>query len=281
MPSTRLDRGQWLVLGLVSLIVLGAVWAGLGPTVRYHLRPDSDPAAVAAADRATAAVETVDAYRVVVDGEATATRGDRTATATLDGTVSVNATARRMRIHTTADDDDPFGDDATTLTLDGFTAYRPCPYSRYSNVANASYAVDLPRNRSWRAYTFLGGLGAAFDAAKLYDEGVESVDGEPAREVRVVLHPGRTDDLAQRTASLPGAHDGSRISPLTAPGSADVRVWISTESGLPLRFEIRIDRSRLGGADVTARFTYDVTYEPATVSLPNRTVADEDDCPMP
>lgn len=286
MPSTSIDRGQLVILAVVLAIVAGTVWVAAGPTVRYHFRPDSDPAAVAAADRAVTAVNDTDAYRVTIDGRATATNGDRSATASLDGRALMNASARRMHVRLSADTDDPFESDTQELHLDGYTAYRPCPYSRYTNVANASYAVDLPQNRSWRSYTYLGGLDAVFDAAKLYDEGVETVDGERAREIRLVLNPQRVFDLGSRTAPLTeedaeGVGGERQVSPLTAPEASDIRVWVSTETGRPLRFRIALDRSRFGGADVSARFTYDIAYGPTPVAMPNRTVPTEDACPTP
>jgi hypothetical protein len=81
VPSLPFDRTETLILAFVGLLLLGAVWATVGPTVRYTLRPAEDPTAVAAADRAEAAVADAPAYRVAVDGRATATRGDRRATA--------------------------------------------------------------------------------------------------------------------------------------------------------------------------------------------------------
>jgi hypothetical protein len=280
MPSVPLDRTEGAILAFVALLLLGAVWAGVGPTVRYHLRPAEDPSAVAAADRAVAAVADVPAYRVAVDGRATATRGDERATAAFDGEVRVNATTRRTSARATVRDDGPFGDGSDRLYVDGYTTYRPCSRLSVGTARNVSYAADLPRNRSWRSYTFLGGLVAALDAAKRYDEGVETVNGRRAREVRVVLNPGRTADLAARAAALEGdGRDDDQISPLTAPEATDVRVWISTESGLPLRLRVSVERSRLLGPDVTGRFTYDVAYGPTTPARPDRTVPTEDACP--
>lgn len=279
MPSIPLDRTDAAILASVGLLVLGAVSASVAPTVRYHLRPAEDPAAVAAADRASAAVADVPAYRVAVGGRATATRGDERATAEFDGSFRVNATTRRMAARAAVRDDGPTGDETDRLYADGYTAYRPCSRPSLGPADDIFYAADLPRNRSWRSYTFLGGLVAAFDAAKLYDEGVETVGGRRAREVRVVLNPGRTDELAARTAPLEDDAGDDEISPLTAPGATDMRVWISTDSGRPLRLRVSVGRSQLLGPDVTARFTYDVTYGPTTAPLPNRTVADEDACP--
>jgi hypothetical protein len=279
MPSIPLDRTEGAILAFVGFLVLGAVWAGVGPTVRYHLRPAEDPTAVAAADRAEAAVADADAYRVAVDGRATATRGDERATATFDGGYRVNATTRRMSVRATSPGDGPLGDETERVYLDGYTAYRSCSRLSLGTAADVFYATDLPRNRSWRLYTFLGGLVAALDVAKLYDEGVETVDGRQAREVRVVLHPGRTDELAARTDPLAGDDDDDRISPLTDPGATDVRVWIATETGLPLRVRVSMERSRLLGPDVTARFTHDVAYGPTTAPLPERTVESEEACP--
>jgi hypothetical protein len=286
MPSTSIERGQLVVLAVVLAVVAETVWVAAGPTVRYHLRPDSDPAAVAAADQAVTAVNDTDAYRVRIVGRATATRGDRRARATLDGRALVNASARRMHVRLSADTDDPFGSDTQVLHLDGYTVYRPCPYSGYVTVANASYAVDVPRNRSWRSSAFLGGLDAVFDAAKLYDEGVETVDGERAREIRLVVNPRRASDLGSRTAPLTegdaeGVGGEGQVAPLTAPEASDIRLWVSTETGRPLRFRVAIDRSRVGGADVSARFTYDIAYGPTPVAMPNRTVPTEDACPAP
>ncbi|MEF8890357.1 MAG: hypothetical protein V5A31_03430 [Haloferacaceae archaeon] len=279
MPSIPLDRTEAAILAFVGLLVFGALGASVAPTVRYHLRPAEDSAAVAAADRASAAVADAPAYRVALDGRATATRGDERATAAFDGEFRVNATTRRMTARATVLDDGPFGDETDRLHVDGYTAYRPCSRLSFGPARDVFYAVDLPRNRSWRSYTFLGGLVAAFDAAKLYDEGVETVGGRQAREVRVVLNPSRTDELAARTAPFEDDAGDDQISPLTAPEATDMRVWISTASGRPLRLRVSVERSQLLGPDVTAQFTYDVAYGPTTAPLPNRTVASEDACP--
>jgi hypothetical protein len=278
VPSTSLDRGQQLILAFVALLLLGALWASVGPTVRYHLRPAEDPAAVAAADRAEAAVADARAYHVDVDGRATATRGDESATATFDGGVGVNATTRRMAVRVTVPDDGPFGDDTERLYLDGYTAYRQCSGLSLGSGDDVFYGTDLPRNRSWTSYTFLGGLERVFDASKLYDEGVETVDGREAREVRVVLNPGRTDELAARTAPL-SDEDAETVSPLNDPAATDVRLWLSTETGLPLRIRTTVSRSRLLGPDLDGRFSYDVAYRPTTPARPNETVASEEACP--
>jgi hypothetical protein len=196
----------------------------------------------------------------------------------------VNATTRRLSLRTSVGDrTDPFDRGTERLHLDGDTAYRPCPRPAFGTYETVSYAVDLPRNRSWRSYTVLGYFAAATDAATLYDEGVETVDGRRAREVRVVLNPARTGELAARTAPLRDEDDADpdRVSPLTDPGATEIRAWFATESGLPLRFRVSVERSRLLGADVVARATYDVTYGPTSVSLPGRTVPSEDACPSP
>jgi hypothetical protein len=225
-------------------------------------------------------VAATSAYRVDVDGRATATRGDERATAEFDGGFRVNATTRRMAARATVADDGPFADETDRLYLDGYTAYRPCSRLAFGSARDVFYAIDLPRNRSWRSYTFLDGLVAAFDAAKLYDEGVESVNGREAREVRVVLNPSRTDELAARSAPLERVDAGDdQLSPLTTPEATDMRLWIATESGRPLRLHVSVERSQLFGPDVTAQLTYDVVYGPTTPPQPNRTVASEDTCP--
>ena len=99
--------------------------------------------------------------------------------------------------------------------------------------------------------------------------GVETVDGREAREVRVVLNPDRTDELAARTEPL-SHEDADAVSPLNDPAATGIRLWLSTETGLPLRIRVTVSRSRHLGPDLTGRFSDDVSYRPMTPARPNR-----------
>lgn len=280
MPST--DRSQRLLIGGTLAIIVVIAAAVATPAIGYHLRPSSDPAAVEAADHATTALTEVPAYRVAVDGRVTARDGDRTASADLDGRVLVNASARRVSTSARVADGnaDHFGD-SDRLYVEDYTAYRPCPFSRYGNVENASYGVSLPRDRSWRSYGFLGGLGAVFDVAKLYDEGVTTVDGVRARELRVVVNPRKVDDLAARSPDLGEGSDRSGVGSVRSFANADIRVWVATDTGLPRKVVVEAERGGLGQPEVQGRFVYRVSYESVTVPRPNATVESKSLCPGP
>jgi hypothetical protein len=270
VPSTR----RLAVVGLLVALALGAAWAGGA----FDRRPPSDPTAERLANRTAAATADVPAYSFTVGGSVVVERGDERRTAAYDGRGAFDRSERAYRIEIALGEDGGTLDaDSETRFVRGHTLYTPCPYSRYVNVENVSYATALPENRSWTAYTMLGGQRRLFDVSRVYDRGTDTVDGERARVLEVV--PDRSK-LSSLSAGVPGDDEVRR----TNAGAARLRatLYLAPDSALPLRVVVERERGGgFGGPSVRERIVYDFDYGPTTVESPERTVRSEDACPMP
>jgi hypothetical protein len=258
MPSRR----QLTLAALALLVVAGGAYVVFGQSL-----PESDARAVTLADRTAAATANVTAYTFDVRGRAVVTRGDAEKRASYDGTGAFNRTTRRYALHLTLDGDEE------TRYLHGYTAYRPCPMSRFVNVRNASYPVPLPENRSWTAYTLLGGQRRVFDISHRYYRGTTTIDGTETHELVVV--PNRRQ-LRSFTRGVPTEGDPNRNLQ-----NVSARLFVSTETYLPRRIVVERSQGTLLGPTLRSRIVYDVSYGPTAVPRPASTVESEDACPEP
>ncbi|SFR41749.1 hypothetical protein SAMN04487947_1178 [Halogeometricum rufum] len=270
MPSTR----RLAVAGLLVALALGAAWAGGA----FDRRPPSDPAAERLANRTAAATADVPAYSFTVGGSVVVERGDERRTAAYDGRGAFNRSERAYRIEIALGEaGGGFDADSETRFVRGHTLYTPCPYSRYVNVEDVSYATALPENRSWTAYTMLGGQRRLFGVSRVYDRGTDTVDGERARVVEVV--PDRSK-LSSLSAGVPGDDEVRRTN--AGAGNLHATLYLAPDSALPLRVVVERERGGgFGGPTVRERIIYDFDYGPTTVEPPERTVRSEDACPRP
>lgn len=263
MPS----RQQYALVALLLALAFGGAWVAGA----FDARPPSDPAAERVLNRTARATADVPAYAFTVGGSVVVERGGDRRTASYDGRGAFNRSQRAYRIELS------LADDSETRYVRGHTLFRPCPYSKYVNVENASYATALPENRSWTAYTMLGGQRRLFDVSRAYDRGTDTVDGTEVRVVEVV--PDRSK-LSSLSAGVPGDDDVGRTNARASALNATLSV--STETGLPLRVVVRRERgSGLGGPTVSERIVYEFAYGPTDVEAPERTVESEDACPRP
>lgn len=261
MPSTRATAA---VAGLLVLALAGAWFVGF-----FDSRPPSDPAAERVAERTAEATATVPAYSFTVGGRVVVLRGGERRTAAYDGSGAFNRSERTYRIELS------LADDRETRFVRGYALYTPCPLSEYVNVENASYATALPENRSWTAYTMLGGLRQSFEVSRFYDRGTATVDGTEVRVVRVV--PDRSK-LSSLSMGVPGGEDVERANAGSTNLSATM--YVSTETDLPVRIVVHRERGGFAGPTVSEHIVYEFAYGPTTVATPDRTVAHEDACPM-
>jgi hypothetical protein len=266
VPSTRR-------LAVVAL-ALGAGWAG-GALDR---RPPSDPTAERLANRTAAATADVPAYSFTVGGSVVVERGDERRTGADDGRGAFGRSERSYRAELAlGDGDDPVDGDSEVRFVRGHTLYTPCPYSRYVNVENVSYATALPENRSWTADTMLGGQRRLFDVSRVYDRGTDTVDGERARVVEVV--PDRSQ-LSSLSAGVPGGDEVRRLN--AGAGRLRATLYLAPDSALPLRVVVERERDGgFGGPSVRERIVYAFDYGPTAVETPERTVRSADACPTP
>ncbi|MFB6123735.1 MAG: hypothetical protein ABEJ78_09795 [Haloferacaceae archaeon] len=258
MPS----RKRLAVAALVVLVVAGVAVGVFGRSL-----PESDARAVAIADRTANATTNVTKYTFDVRGRAVARAKGEERRATYDGRGAFNRTTRRYFLRLTLDGDEE------TRYLRGHTAYRPCPFSRYVNVENASYAVSLPENRSWTTYTLLGGQRRLYDVSHLYYRGTTTIGGERTHELLVVPNQRK---LRAFTRGVPSEGDPNRNLQ-----NVSATLYVSTETSLPRRIVVERTRGTLFGPTLRSRIVYDVTYGATTVPRPDATVASEDACPEP
>ncbi|WP_207212711.1 hypothetical protein [Halogeometricum borinquense] len=263
MLSSR-QFGLLVVIAVIALIGAGA--AGL-----FDTRPPSDPAAERLVNQTADATTNVSAYSFTISGSAVAKQGGERRTATYDGHAAFNRSERTYRMSISLDGE------SKTLFVRGYSLYKPCPYSEYVNVENASYATELPENRSWTTYTMLGGQRQLFDVSRVYDRGTDTVNGTEVRVVEVVPDQSKLSSLS---AGVPGDEDVRRMN---AEASAlNMTLYVSPESDLPVR--VVVERRHDGGfrkPAVQERIVYDFTYGPTTVETPEQTVQDKDACPRP
>ncbi len=260
MPSTKTTIG---VVAAVALVLAGATTAGV-----FDTAPPSDPRAVDVARRSANATANVSAYSFTVGGEVTARRGGEERRATYDGRGAFDRASRRYYVHL------ELADDAETRYVRGHRLYRPCPMSRYVNVENASYVTDLPRNRSWTAYTMLGGQRRVVDVSRLYYRGTRTLDGNETHVVRVVPD---VDELRRLSLGVP--REGAE-SP-NAGANVTATTYVDATTHLPRRIVVRRHRGGWGEPTIDERIVYDFSYGPADVPRPDRTVESEDACPRP
>mgnify|MGYP000155527902 CR=1 FL=1 len=262
MPSTKQTVA---ILGVVVALVGGAYIAGA-----FDPRPPSDPTAERLADQTANATAEVPAYSFTVSGSVTVERGGDETQASYRGHGGFNRSERRYRTEI------GLADDRETRFLQGRTRYTPCPYSRYVNVANVSYATELPQNRSWTAYTILGGQRQLFEFSRVYDRGTSTVDGEAVRVVEVVPDQSK---LASVSPSVPGEADVERLN----RNADELRavLYLSPVTNLPRRVVVHRERGGFGHPSIEERIVYDFTYGPSSVERPPRTVDNESACPTP
>ncbi|WP_256288174.1 hypothetical protein [Halobellus inordinatus] len=262
MPSTKQSLA---ILGIVTALLGGAYVAGI-----FDSRPPSDPTAERLAHQAANATAEVPAYSFTVGGSVTVERGGDEKQASYWGHGGFNRSERRYRIEI------GLADDRETRFLQGRTRYTPCPYSRYVNVANVSYATELPQNRSWTTDTILGGQRQLFEFARVYDRGTSTVGGEAVRVVEVVPDQSK---LASVSLSVPGEGDVEQLN-----RNADelrAMLYLSSETHLPRRVVVHRERGGFGRPSIEERIVYDFTYGPNSVERPPRTVDNESACPTP
>ena len=263
MPSTR----SLLGVAAVALVLAGAAAAGV-----FDTASPSDPRAVDIARRSADATANVSAYSFTVDGEVTARHDGEERRARFDGGGAFDRPSRRYAIHLELDGE--AGGDAETRYVHGHRLYRPCPMSRYVNVENASYATSLPENRSWTAYTLLGGQRRVVDVSRLYYRGAETVEGNETHVVRVVPDPG---ELRRLTPGVPGEEREN----FNAGANVTATMYVDATTDLPRRIVVRRHRGGWGRPTIDERIVYAFSYGPTSVPWPDRTVESEDACPRP
>lgn len=141
----------------------------------YHLQPPSDERAVELLASSADESESIEAYRFDIDGKLTVTDGNEQEWIRVNGQGAVNRSTRRLHAEATGEDD------SSEVYVDGYTRYKPCPFSQYSNVENVWYGVGLDRTVSWTSYTTLGELDTLQRISHVYLAGNATVDGTEAR----------------------------------------------------------------------------------------------------
>jgi hypothetical protein len=262
VPSTKQSLA---ILAIVAVLLGGAYVAGV-----FDSRPPSDPAAERLTHQTANATAEVPAYSFAVGGSVTVERGGDERRANYRGHGGFNRSERRYRIEI------GLADDREKRFLQGRTRYTPCPYSRYVNVPNVSYATELPQNRSWTTYTILGGQRQLFDVSRVYDRGTSTVEGEAVRVVEVVPDQSK---LSSVSLSVPGEEGVEQLN-----RNADelrAMLYLSPETHLPRRVVVHRKRGGFGQPSIEERIVYDFTYGPNSVERPSRTVDNESACPTP
>lgn len=233
---------------LVALLVTTAGCASL----EQSSQPPSDDRATAALDRARTALQNVSTYRYRIDGEVSATDGDRTIRADVQGDGAVDATARQVLGRTTV------RGETRRHWVVGDRIYTECSEMGWGR---SNRSTDEP----WMAVTPVAGQLAVLSETPVYWRGYTEYDGQTASVI--VAHPSAEtlqQSMADGAGSSPGVVDGAKVT------NATQTVWLDPDTGLPIavRRTVAIEsRGATGQATVTIEASdYD---EPVDVEAPN------------
>lgn len=253
-----MSRHVRALLAVALLLTAGCL--GSGP-------PPSDPAAERAVSRAVNASTDVTDYRVAGTGRAELTNGDRAKTVRFSRQTAVNRTARRGRVTVRSRGENETG----YLAPDGF--YVPCYSVNVVNRPDAWHAA-IPIRNNWTDHDPLGIARRTLAGSSVQYEGAEAVRGRDA--VVVVAHPtGEALDALKRQFEATSDAGVGRITSVT------VRAWIGNETGRLLRTESVVESTKRS-ATLTQHMTLAYEYGGnVSVSLPERLVDSEGDCPGP
>lgn len=240
LPSQR--------LGLVAAAVL-VVLAGCGGVLDQ--RPPSDDRAVQVRSDVLDAVSGVESYRFVTDFQAEASDGEDRETVRMSTSGKVSVADRRLQATTT------FRDETYGSYVAGSRIYTECarPWGGWA-VENAS--VD----QRWLNLTPLGRQVALLEQSRVYWVGTETVDG---REAAVIEARPTARELQEHSSEIRGGVlTGSPFE------NATLRVWVDTETHLPVKTVLSIDVRKGGStATATATTTFSAYGEPVSVSVPS------------
>jgi len=235
-----MDRPALHVAMAVCLVLAGCSVLG-----QDHTREDR---AVSALADARDAVNQTDSYRYEGDLRVVATTDDQTERIEVRVNGTVDAAQRRM--HATAERD---GETAESYLVNR-TSYREC--NRMS-----LWAVEERDADDWSMLTPAARQLSPLESGSLYFNGTETVDGE---ETRLLVGEPTAEALTQyqerRSRSLLGG---------PSVDSAEVRVWLDTETDRPRKTQVRFEVSE-GGNSATATVTmrFDDYGTDAAVDVP-------------
>jgi len=236
---------------LVSLLAGCSALSGGSP-------PPSDERAVTAVEAVNTAVSNVETYRFETEMHVTASDGENSRTARVDGNGVVNVSAKRMRATTRT------REQTVTSYVDGDRAYRGCqePWDGYA-VENVS------RSEPWATATPLHRQLTLLERSNVYWEGNETIDGN--RTVRISAAPS--------TETIQSVMDRGRASGVNlnrgSLENATVRLWIDPDTDRPVKSELRLQLSQRGAtATATVALFYTDYGEPAQITIPPKVYDD-------
>ncbi|MDZ7701332.1 MAG: hypothetical protein U5J98_04290 [Halobacteriales archaeon] len=220
-------------------------------------RSPSDQRAQDALNRSRAALADVSSYRARNDGFGRMTGDDREITADVRGEVLVNVTSREMRSNGRVDDPSNPLPGVRRTYVDNYTVLTECRLAGWGRE-------ELSTSRDWFAYTPIGEQFAMLSRSPVYWEGRERLNGTQVAVVEA--HPTKEELLAVPSVWTLEPEDPEQAN----FQNATVRVWLSTETWLPLQI-MRESHWKAGGARVTLSTTwrYDGYDEPANVTRPS------------
>ncbi|WP_174786365.1 hypothetical protein [Haloprofundus sp. MHR1] len=237
---------------LVLVVCLAVFLTGCS-ALPFDSPPPSDDRAVAAVEEVNDTVAGVETYRFDTSLRVSASDGEQSRTATVDGTGSVDLVSKRM--HATSDVE---GETFDSYVTEG-KSYQECsePWSGYA-VENVSDSGD------WATVTPLHRQLELFERSNVYWRGNRTVDGN--RTVLVVAHPSddTVESLVERRRTETAGLGGNSFDNATA------RLWIDPETNRPVKSALHLELSRRGAtatADIATR--YAGYGESVTVTIPS------------
>lgn len=233
-----------LLHALLALFVITAGCSGLGMD---HTRNER---AVEALDNASDAISSTSSYRFDSNMTITAPTDSRTEQVNADLTGVVNTSSRKMRSKATIDNDS-----RRSFVLNR-TTYRECgePWDGWE-------VEELDEDTEWATQTPAVRQLSLLKSGPLYWNGTETLDGK-----RAIVITG-----SPPAESITQYRDGQSKPLLGGPNveNTELRVWLSVETGRPLRTELKFTVSK-GDNKAMAMMTttFDGYEKPVSVDLP-------------